>query len=361
MIEERLLKSEELAVYKLRALYAKYGYRPYKMSKFEEYDLYGRNKDFLVSDRVITFTDTDGRLLALKPDVTLSIIKNTRGGEKQKVCYNENVYRVPGGRGQFKEIMQAGLECIGELDIIDICEVVSLAGESLRLISDEFVLDVSHMGIVLGVVREISGSSVLKRRITELIAERNLHELERLIEDEKIDGAIAGKLTALAGLYGERGEVLRVLSDICTTPEEIQAFEELKTLDELLCAGGAGENIRYDFSVVNNTNYYNGIVFRGFLSGICESVLIGGSYDKLLSSMRFGGRGIGFALNLDLLSELDLGSYDYDVDVLLLYAKDASASEIAKAKIKLISEGKTVYSAADMPENLRYRELLEIK
>ena len=105
MIEERILKSEELAVYKLRALYTKYGYRPYKMSKFEEYDLYGRNKDFLVSDRVITFTDTDGRLLALKPDVTLSIIKNTKGGEKQKVCYNENVYRVPGGRGQFKEII----------------------------------------------------------------------------------------------------------------------------------------------------------------------------------------------------------------------------------------------------------------
>ena len=58
---------------------------------------------------------------------------------------------------------------------------------------------------------------------------------------------------------------------------------------------------------------------------------------------------------------IDLSKIDYDVDVLLLYAKDASASEIAKAKIKLISEGKTVYSAADMPENLRYRELLEIK
>ncbi|MCE2604206.1 ATP phosphoribosyltransferase regulatory subunit, partial [Pseudomonas aeruginosa] len=62
----------------LRGLYEQYGYKKYKMSKFEEYSLYVENKDFLASDKVITFTDLDGRLLALKPDVTLSIIKNTQ-------------------------------------------------------------------------------------------------------------------------------------------------------------------------------------------------------------------------------------------------------------------------------------------
>ena len=51
------------------------------MSRFEEYDFYARNKDFLVSDRIITFTDSRGRLLALKPDVTLSIIKS--GSDRQ--------------------------------------------------------------------------------------------------------------------------------------------------------------------------------------------------------------------------------------------------------------------------------------
>ena len=76
MIDEKLLKSEERAIFNLRSLYRKYGYAPFKMSKFEEYDLYVRNKDFLVSDRVITFNDTNGKLMALKPDVTLSIVKN---------------------------------------------------------------------------------------------------------------------------------------------------------------------------------------------------------------------------------------------------------------------------------------------
>ena len=146
------LKPEERAVYALRELYRGYGYLPFKMSKFEEYDLYVRNKDFLVSDRIITFTDVGGQLLALKPDVTLSIIKNgeDRAGEKQKVCYNENVYRVSGSTHRFKEILQTGLECIGDLDSYDICEVVTLAAASLATISNTYALDISHMGLVGG-------------------------------------------------------------------------------------------------------------------------------------------------------------------------------------------------------------------
>ena len=49
-----VLKSGEIANFKLRQLYDKFGYSHYKMSKFEEYELYVRNKDFLVSDSIIT-------------------------------------------------------------------------------------------------------------------------------------------------------------------------------------------------------------------------------------------------------------------------------------------------------------------
>ena len=90
-----VLTADEIAVFNLRALYSDYGYERYKMSKFEEYDLYAKNKEFLTSKNVITFTDSDGRLLALKPDVTLSIIRNTkdRPSSLSKTQYNENIYR----------------------------------------------------------------------------------------------------------------------------------------------------------------------------------------------------------------------------------------------------------------------------
>ena len=93
-MNESILKNEEKAILKLRSLYRAYGYLPFKMSKFEEYELYVRNKDFLISDGIITFNDTDGKLLALKPDVTLSIVKNAvdEQGCKQKYCFQQHGY-----------------------------------------------------------------------------------------------------------------------------------------------------------------------------------------------------------------------------------------------------------------------------
>ena len=121
-----VLKNDERVVFALRKLYEKYGYSKYKMGKFEEYDLYVRNKDFLISDSVITFTDTNGRIKALKPDVTLSIIKNCKDavGCVEKLYYNENVYRVTKEAEGFREIMQTGLECIGDVDDYNIYEVL---------------------------------------------------------------------------------------------------------------------------------------------------------------------------------------------------------------------------------------------
>ena len=115
-MNDTLLKYEEKLNMSLRELYGAYGYLPFRMSRFEEYDLYVSNKSFLVSDSVITFTDTDGKLLALKPDVTLSIVKNCRPAEGtvEKLYYNENVFRVSRGTRDFREIMQTGLERIGD-------------------------------------------------------------------------------------------------------------------------------------------------------------------------------------------------------------------------------------------------------
>lgn len=105
-INKNTMKSDEKATFELRGLYEKYGYSRFKTGKFEEYELYVRNKDFIAADSIITFSDTNGKLMALKPDLTLSIVKNYRyiPGICGKVYYSENIYRcienhpcVPGG------------------------------------------------------------------------------------------------------------------------------------------------------------------------------------------------------------------------------------------------------------------------
>lgn len=362
MIDTKVLKTEERAAIKLRSLYKSYGYQPFKMSKFEEYDLYVRNKDFLVSDRVITFNDTSGKLLALKPDVTLSIIKNSKGKalEKYKAYYSENVYRVSGATGQFKEIMQTGLECIGEVSALDVLEVVTLAAESLAAVSEDFVLDISHMGIVTAILAECGSNREFSRRVTEHIAEKNAHEIPALCEAYGVSFDVAAKLSALAGMYGDRATVLSRLSEICDSPEAREALSELTELHKLLSSTAVSDKIRFDFSVVNNMKYYNGIVFKGFVAGIYEGILAGGEYDNLLKSMKRTGRGIGFALYLDSLSELDGKGDEYDADVLLLYGEKSSLEAVHSKKLALISEGKTVYSTSTVPSGLKFRETLEI-
>ena len=72
MIADEVLRTEERIALTLRSLYSRAGFTQFKMNKFEEYDLYMKNKEFLISDSVITFNDPNGKLLALKPDVTLS-------------------------------------------------------------------------------------------------------------------------------------------------------------------------------------------------------------------------------------------------------------------------------------------------
>ena len=139
MIELTSLRPDERAGLRLRELYRSHGYLPYRMSKFEPYDLYVKNKSFLVSENILTFTDTDGRLMALKPDVTLSIVKNAQppAGALEKVCYSENVYRTTAAGLGFREIMQTGLECIGNLDLAAMSEVLALAAESLAMLGDD--------------------------------------------------------------------------------------------------------------------------------------------------------------------------------------------------------------------------------
>ncbi len=362
MFNDGILKKEERAVFSLRALYKSYGYSSFKMSKFEEYDLYLKNKDFLISDRIITFNGKDGKLLALKPDVTLSIIKNTspEKGCKSKVFYNENVYRISGATGEFKEIMQTGLECIGDIDISDIFEVLTLAVRSLSCISEDFVLDISHMGLLSALLDGVSDSPVFKKEITALIAEKNSHEAKLLCEKYGISSENTEKISALSSLYGTPYVVLEKLSAMCDSEASRSAYDQLCRLCSLLESLPESGRIRMDFSVVNDMNYYNGIVFRGFLSGIPEGVLSGGEYGKLLQNMGKDMGAMGFAIYLDQLSSLEKSNSEYDVDILLLYGEDSDPKKITDKKNEYIKQGKTVTAQKNIPQKLRYRELIKI-
>ncbi len=356
-----VLKRDEQVLFALRELYQLFGYNHYKVRKFEEYDLYMQNKNFLPSKQILTFHDTNGNLMALKPDVTLSIIKNTRDTDvMKKVYYTEHVYRVPRDAYGFREILQTGLECIGEIDLYAMGEVLMLAVKSLKTISEHFVLDVSHIGVVSGILSREAVPEAQQAAILRAISAKNVHELEASCTEAGVSDEAAGLLQKLVAVYGPLPDMLQAVSALPLPEESKAALEELEGIQEILAVFGIRENIYLDFSIVNDMDYYNGLFFRGFIDGLAEGVLSGGQYDNLMLRMGKKAGAIGFAVYLDQLERFEEPTRPYDVDALILYDATADRQTLIKTARAWTDSGKSVRMQHTKDAALTYRQLIAI-
>ena len=354
------LKADERVSIQLRELYRSCGYLPYKVSKFEEYDLYMQNKSFLTSEHVLAFSDMDGKLMALKPDVTLSIIKNTQdSGEVFKVCYAENVYRVPRGAYGFKEIMQTGLECIGELDVYAMGEVLMLAAKSLETISESWALDVADLGIVSGILAGETLTDSQTAQLLALISEKNLHGLQALCVQLNLSEQTTSLLSNLVTVFGPMEATLNAYEQMDLPEACAEALANLKTLCAMMKRCGL-DQINLDFSVVNDMSYYNGLIFAGFIDGIPESVLSGGRYDYLMRRMGKKGQAVGFAVYLDQLPRLMDSKPEVDVDVLITYEDGTDAVSIMDAVQRVTAGGESVRVQRAGETSIRCRRRIEL-
>ena len=337
---------------RLQALYAGCGYQPFRVKKFERYELYSENRRFLTTEKVLTFTNTDGRLMAMKPDVTLSIVQDTQPEGLRKVFYRENVYREQRPGEGFREIPQTGLECIGALDAVAVAEVVSLAAKSLKAISDEAVLSVSHIGVISGVLEDAALDEAAQKAVFAAVGAKNVPAIKALCREET-----AAVLAALADLYGPLAETLSRAEALALPEKSRAALGALRALSTQLAAYGELP-VYLDFSVVNDVEYYHDLVFRGYVAGAPSCVLSGGRYDRLLQRMGKRGGAIGFAVYLDRLEAVGRPRAEFDADVLICYACDADAPLAVQTAEQLRAAGETVRVEAQPPQGLRFRRIL---
>ncbi len=345
---------------RLRELYRSRGYSHYRMSRFEPYDLYAGNKRFLVSEDILTFTDTDGRLMALRPDVTLSIAKNAPapGGALQKVYYHETVYRTsPAGPG-FREIPQTGLECMGELDDYAMGEVLALAARSLAVISGDYVLDLGHMGLVSAALEGIDPEAA--GPILRELGRKNVPAIRALCARADVPPERQAALCAMADLYGGPDQVLPRLEGLLPGKGAREALAQLRRLCALLAAAGLEKNLRLDLSLVNDTGYYTGVLFQGCLPQIASPVLAGGRYDNLLRRLGKAGGAVGFAVYLDRLERLFPTPQPPAADTLLLYAPSDDPAAVAAMAEKLAGQG-GVRVEREAPEGVSFRRVVRFE
>ena len=359
ILSEKVLREEERAVYKMRELYGSYGYLQYKVSKFEEYDLYAKNKSFLVSDKLLTFTDTNGKLMALKPDVTLSIIKNVVANENAsyKVYYDERVYRTTANGDGFHEIMQTGLESIGNIDAFAQGEVVMLAMKSLQSISDDYLLDISNMSFLEGLLEGAGVDATSMSDFLELIGSKNIPAIKALCAKKQISEDNAARICKAASMYLPIKSALEEIKPLLDGAKMQAAYDELYELYLILSSYGLTDKLYVDFSIVNDMNYYDGIIFKGFINGIFDSVLSGGRYDRLMEKLGKKMGAIGFALYLDQLERFGSSNDGYDVDVMLLYGNDTPVAKVISAVNSFRADGKTVRATNTLDKSVSYKKL----
>ena len=303
-IELNRFTPAEQATFRLRALYEQAGYRKYRASRFEEYALYQEYQRFLPDAQVITFTDLDGKLRAIKPDVTLSIAKTAQpaAGECKRFYYNEEVCRPSRESHTFQTIHQMGLESMGAVDADEQAAVVRLALQSLAALDVPTVLEISHMGYLTGLLDALHVPAEARAKLLDFLRTKNAHELRTAALAAGLDESAAAALTGLLDLHGPLGATLTAARAACRCETQRAALEELQALQNAL--GEAGRGTRLDLSMADEMEYYNGLVFTGYVAGIPCAVLKGGRYDYLMQRFTPGANAIGFAIYLDELERL---------------------------------------------------------
>lgn len=343
------LKKEEQTAVALKALYKSYGYKRYKMGSFEEYSIYTENKDFLPSKNVITFGGLDGRLLALRPDVTLSIIKNvkTADGVTEKLFYDEKVYRAPVGSREYREVSQMGVEVIGEVDDVAEMEITELMLKTLAAIGGNYVLDISHMGFVGEFIDGLGLSGADRDTALTYLRNKDGHDFDTFAKEKCLDKDKCAAFKELMTLEGEPDAAIAKAKKLAFSPAMLSAVKELETV---ACANAHSGRVNVNFSITNNADYYNGVIFNGYVEGVPNAVLTGGRYDRLLAKFDKKAQAIGFALYLG-----ELGRYfneKPDMPDIALICGASAEKALAKAE-KLRRSGASVLLCRRPPENFR--------
>ena len=252
--------------------------------------------------------------------------------------------------------MQTGLECIGDLSNYEISEVVLLAAQSLSEISKDFILDVSHMGLISSVLENCSLSKSDKDTVAKCLQNKNAHELASLCETSRLDAQKIRKLKALVSCSGAPEKVKNALFETLTEENEISALKELFSVCRLLEEWGYNGKINIDLSVGNDLKYYSGVVFKGYIEGIPTSILSGGQYDKLLKKMGRKSKAIGFAVYTDLLSRLENAYACPMIENVILRGENTNIYVLTNC-IKTLPEDEKLLVTSSLPEGKRWKML----
>lgn len=284
---------------KLRELYESFGYDEVMTTSLEFYDVFSEGVGRVSQNELYTLNDGSGRLIAMRPDSTKPIARLYATRLKDFVLPLKLFYSQPVFKRNLRfnrktdEILQMGVELIGALGKRADVEILLLAIKSMKLLfGNDFYLEIGHMGIINAVLDSVG---IYKEEARSAISRKNFPEVDEIATKIGQKGKILGDICRLFG----GPETIKEASEKLVSEDVQIAIMELQSLYSMLEEENLQENILFDFSIVNDYQYYTGLVFRCFVKGIGAEVMSGGRYDTLYGDYGLNIPAIGFAINLN--------------------------------------------------------------
>jgi len=297
--QKRRVESELLGVFR------KWGYRDIVTSAYEYFDVVSQGTDQDLQERMFKMVDREsGRLLALRADVTPQIarIVATRMREEPKplrLAYLTNVFRYDEPHvGRYREFYQAGVELVGLPNPEGDAELIAMAVEGLRALGlREFQLDVGQADFFRGILEDLGLDEAKARELRSALGKKDVSALERLVAGLGAPAAAGELLLALPGLYG-RGDVLERAERLVKNPRSEAALANLAEVYRLLTVYGLADSVLLDLGEVSGFDYYSGVHFEAYVSGLGAPLAGGGRYDHMLARFGYDCPSTGFAFEV---------------------------------------------------------------
>jgi ATP phosphoribosyltransferase regulatory subunit len=315
---------------------------------FDYADLFALGMGKEQAEMTYRFTGRDGRLLALRPEMTSLVARTvaTRFQEKLRpirLCYSGEVFRWDEPRaGRQYEFHQIGLEHIGSDRIESDAEVLIVAIEALRRVGlQEFSITLSHVDFFNGIAEALALDQEQRRIMQGLIDRKESKELGRFLQ-RLSDPTTAESFCRLVTLAGKR-QILEQARALTTNPRSVAALAEIERVYKVTESLGLDNFIDIDLGDVAGLDYYTGLTFKVYASGLGTALGRGGRYDELLEKFGRVEAAVGFSLCLDWLSQLCPDPSIHapgSNDAVRLNSDDRI--EAFKQAVRLRTEGRTV-------------------
>lgn len=355
------------AVSRLTTMFKARGYRQVMTPAIEFYDAFGASGTYFPQENMYKLTDNHGRLLVMRPDCTIPIARLAATRLKTlpmplRLYYSQNVYRMGHDmRGKRDEIFQTGVELIGSHSLRSDLEIMELAASGLSdLNGDSFRLEICHIGYFKALIESLDTDDATKEEIRKSVEQKNYASLNDLLQQFGSSKA-ATALKYLPRLFGGE-EVFEKADQLFDQNGAKESLDYLKSIYENLCQLGLKDRVLIDLGLVNQAEYYTGIIFRGYLDGIGEPVLSGGRYDNLINDFGASLCAIGFAVTVDLVTEA-IGTRNQKIADALVFAEETYLPKSIRYMNGLIQNGMTVENCVldDFESAVEHARLCGIK